>query len=277
MDTTKEKDFLTDLRKGSESDENDDSQWPTKENFSDNSAQIKQINKDSGTDKETNLSASVKPSTVNNMNTNAINQFQNTSAQNEDLVPQMSQLNIRDSKQNNSRTKDLAFIYFFGDKSGNNNEDTFNNPNQENQFQHYQFFNKGPNPNDFGGKPGQNQMQNFSSQDNALGNEDFGGNNLNMLMLQKKNMAQGDINDMKQPIGYNINSQPFIPKKKQFEPNSQTPGQMLQPNMDNLNNADNQFFKLNYGKGGTTQGKFFVIKSVDESNIIRVRILKLIL
>ena len=70
---------------------------------------------------------------------------------------------------------------------------------------------------------------------------------------------------------YNVNSQPYIPKNKDlnYYKNAQ-----LQPSQHQLlpnTNVDNQLYKLNLSKSSNIPGKFYVIKSVDEANIIRVR------
>ena len=44
----------------------------------------------------------------------------------------------------------------------------------------------------------------------------------------------------------------------------------LEPEPNNKNEVDDRLFKLNFAKSSNIPGKFFVIKSVDEANIIRV-------
>ena len=160
------------------------------------------------------------------MNINIINSFPQ---QGDDLIQGMKKLNIRDSssKSNAKRSKDLALNYYFGERP--NKEDDLLTHEQIG-FKNQVLFNQ-PN-------------QSYGIDDSSNPMEPNSNYVMNSNQTEK----------------YNINSQPYIPKSKQFA--------QMEPN--NKNEVDDRLFKLNFAKSSNIPGKFFVIKSVDEANIIRV-------
>lgn len=304
MDTTKDKaEFLNNLQKNSDSEDNEDVQWSQQDNFIENQSNL-----------------------IKNNQTNVPEQIQNTKGtallNQEDIIPAFKKMNIRDTSTNKSkqRSKDLALNYYFGvgERQGNqngNNEDPYelssssNNKQSDStymQFNHKNFFqqtavsqqqqpNLGLNGNsnnniqqineqDIINEQQQQQTNNFTSLLNMQNNSNNIISNIQSNNNNNNNTPQRvtDTNNTNRLIEkYNVNSQPYIPKNKDLNYyknpqllQQQPPDQHLhlqsqiQPNAD----VDNQLYKLNLSKSSNIPGKFYVIKSVDEANIKRVSI-----
>ena len=303
MDTNKDKaEFLNNLQKNSDSEDNEDVQWSQQDNFIENQSNL-----------------------IKNNQINVPEQIQNTKGTalltQEDIIPAFKKMNIRDTSTNKSkqRSKDLALNYYFGvgERQGNqngNNEDPYelssssNNKQSDStymQFNHNNFFqqtavsqqptlgiNNNSNNNkqqineqDIINEQQQQQPTNFTSllnmqnnSNNIVSNIQPNNNNNNNNTPQR---AINTNNTNRVIEKYNVNSQPYIPKNKDLNyyknPQllQQPPDQYLhqlqsqiQPNAD----VDNQLYKLNLSKSSNIPGKFYVIKSVDEANIKRVSI-----
>ena len=225
VDDLKSKEFLSALRKESEPEEGDDVTWTLQQNDK-LPHQFFPNKNDPILPKNLNQVSQIKVNNVNNMNINIINSFPQ---QGDDLIQGMKKLNIRDSssKSNAKRSKDLALNYYFGERP--NKEDDLL-PHEQIGFKNQILFNQ------------QNQPYGIDDSSNPM------EPNSNYVM------------NSNQTEKYNINSQPYIPKSKQFA--------QMEPN--NKNEVDDRLFKLNFAKSSNIPGKFFVIKSVDEANIIRV-------
>ena len=225
VDDLKSKEFLSALRKESEPEEGDDVTWTLQQNDK-LPHQFFPNKNDPILPKNLNQVSQIKVNNVNNMNINIINSFPQ---QGDDLVQGMKKLNIRDSssKSNAKRSKDLALNYYFGERP--NKEDDLLTHEQIG-FKNQVLFNQ-PN-------------QSYGIDDSSNPMEPNSNYVMNSNQTEK----------------YNINSQPYIPKSKQFA--------QMEPN--NKNEVDDRLFKLNFAKSSNIPGKFFVIKSVDEANIIRV-------
>jgi hypothetical protein len=114
-----------------------------------------------------------------------------------------------------------------------------------------------------------NEQQHQQPQSNFTSLFNVNDNNNNNNNTNNNNSQRGDTSSLIEK--YNVNSQPYIPKNKDlnYYKNAQ-----LQPSQHQLlpsTNVDNQLYKLNLSKSSNIPGKFYVIKSVDEANIIRVR------
>ena len=225
VDDLKSKEFLSALRKESEPEEGDDVTWTLQ---NDKTEHQTFLNKNEQIlSKNFNQVSQIKVNNVNNMNINIINSFPQ---QSDELIQGMKKLNIRDnsSKSNSKRSKDLALNYYFGERP-NKDDDLFNN--EQIGFKNQILFNQ--------------QNKSYGIDDNANPME----HNDNFMM------------NSNQTEKYNINSQPYIPKRKQFS--------QMEPY--NKNEADDGLYKLNFAKSSNIPRKFYVIKSVDEANIIRVK------
>ena len=225
VDDLKSKEFLSALRKESEPEEGDDVTWTLQQNDK-LPHQFFPNKNDPILPKNLNQVSQIKVNNVNNMNINIINSFPQ---QGDDLIQGMKKLNIRDSssKSNAKRSKDLALNYYFGERP-NKEDDLLTN--EQIGFKNQVLFNQ-PN-------------QSYGIDDSSNPMEPNSNYVMNSNQTEK----------------YNINSQPYIPKSKQFA--------QMEPN--NKNEVDDRLFKLNFAKSSNIPGKFFVIKSVDEANIIRV-------
>ena len=304
MDTNKDKnEFLNNLCKNSDSEDNEDVTWNQHDNFIDNQSSnalknkqmnnVEQIQNSKGTTTTTTAAASTSTATLPNQ---------------DDIIPAFKKMNIRETSANKSkqqRSKDLALNYYFGvgerqSNQNGNNEDPFetnNNKQQQQdattymQFNHNNFFQQNvtqqqqqqqstslqinTNNNTTNNTSQQleqellNEQQHQQPQSNftSLFNVNDNNNNNNNT---NNNSQRGDTGSLIEK--YNVNSQPYIPKNKDlnYYKNAQ-----LQPSQHQLlpnTNVDNQLYKLNLSKSSNIPGKFYVIKSVDEANIIRVRI-----
>ena len=152
MDSLKSKEFLSALRKESESEENEEDNWPLGEQTNEKSVLPKtnpQI--PSVLTQNINPVGQLKVNNVNNMNINIINPFPQ---QTDDLIPAMKKLDIRDTSigtgatsnsnsnnKTNANNKYLALHYYFGERPTGNNpkeEDIFNQDQMS--FQNNMFF-----------------------------------------------------------------------------------------------------------------------------------------
>ena len=274
MDSLKSKEFLSALRKESESEENEEDNWPLGEQTNEKSVPPKtnpQI--PSVLTQNINPVGQLKVNNVNNMNINIINPFPQ---QTDDLIPAMKKLDIRDTSigtgatsnsnsnnKTNANNKYLALHYYFGERPTGNNpkeEDIFNQDQMS--FQNNMFF------------PEQS-MNNRNNNQNNIPPKNFGQNNndnseeINYGNFPIQGERQNLPNQFTQPPEkYNVNSQPYFPKNKQFNFEPQVP---LGTSIKN-SEVDDRLYKLNFAKSGNIPGKFYVIKSVDEANIIRVRL-----
>ena len=274
MDCLKSKEFLSALRKESESEENEEDNWPLGEQTNEKSVPPKtnpQI--PSVLTQNINPVGQLKVNNVNNMNINIINPFPQ---QTDDLIPAMKKLDIRDTSigtgatsnsnsnnKTNANNKYLALHYYFGERPTGNNpkeEDIFNQDQMS--FQNNMFF------------PEQS-MNNRNNNQNNIPPKNFGQNNndnseeINYGNFPIQGERQNLPNQFTQPPEkYNVNSQPYFPKNKQFNFEPQVP---LGTSIKN-SEVDDRLYKLNFAKSGNIPGKFYVIKSVDEANIIRVRL-----
>ena len=296
MDTNKDKnEFLNNLCKNSDSEDNEDVTWNQHEHFIDNQSSnalknermnnVEQIQNSKGAN--TTTAASTSTATLTNQ---------------DDIIPAFKKMNIRETSANKSkqqRSKDLALNYYFGvgerqNNQNGNNEDPFEQQQQDAttymQFNHNNFFQQNVTQQ-------QQQQQSASLQINTTTNNtsqqleqellneqqhqqpqsnftslfNVNDNNNNNTTNTTNNNQRGDTSNSLIEK-YNVNSQPYIPKNKdlnyyknvQLQP---SPQHQLLPNT----NVDNQLYKLNLSKSSNIPGKFYVIKSVDEANIIRVR------
>ena len=274
MDSLKSKEFLSALRKESESEENEEDNWPLGEQTNEKSVPPKtnpQI--PSVLTQNINPVGQLKVNNVNNMNINIINPFPQ---QTDDLIPAMKKLDIRDTsigagatsnsnsnKKTNANNKYLALHYYFGERPTGNNpkeEDIFNQDQMS--FQNNMFF------------PQQSINNTNKNQKNIPPNNFPQKNNDNSEEINYGNFPiQGERQNLpnqftQPPEKYNVNSQPYFPKNKQFNFEPQVP---LGTSIKN-SEVDDRLYKLNFAKSGNIPGKFYVIKSVDEANIIRVRL-----
>lgn len=275
MDSLKSKEFLSALRKESESEENEEDNWPLGDQNNDKSDPPK-TSPQIPSELKQNLNPVDQLKVNNDNNINTINPFPQ---QTDDIVPAMKKLDIRDNNigtsgnsnsssnnKTNSNNKYLALNYYFGERPTGNNpkeEDIFNQDQMS--FQNNMFF------------PQQSMNNRNNNQKNVLDSpQNFGQNNndnseeINYGNIPIQGERQNLPSQFTQPSEkYNVNSQPYIPKSKQFNFEPQMPlGTSLQNS-----EVDDRLYKLNFAKSGNIPGKFYVIKSVDEANIIRVRLI----
>ena len=206
-------------------------------------------------EKKDNLKDNFNPISLlqSNQNKNKINEENN-------LIEEMQKLNLGMNKQKSNISKDLVFNYYFG--AGNNNNENKhnlnllkNNNNDKNILMNNQML------------QGSRFMGMNSINNTNLNNEDF-LNNKNELNINN-NFNNEKISNFTNNKNL-ILTQPYIPKKNRIEENSNNQHfqnkNLLNQNMQNLNiNIQNQNMK----NSNEIQGKFFVIKSIDEANIIR--------
>ena len=209
-------------------------------------------------EKKDNLKDNFNPISLlqSNQNKNKLNEENN-------LIEEMQKLNLGINKQKSNISKDLVFNYYFG-AGNNNNENKHNsnlikkNNNEKNILMNNQML------------QGSRFMGMNSINNTNLNNEDF-LNNKNELNLNNFNNEKiSNFNNNKNLIL----TQPYIPKKNRIEENSNNLNfqnkNFLNPNIQNLNNINIQNQNtLNTNNQNEIQAKFFVIKSIDEANIIR--------
>ena len=242
---------------------------------------LQQGNESNNEDQKNNLSNS----NLNKDNFNPISllksdliSHKNQSNEENNLIDELSKLNLG----NKGNSKDLAFNYYFG--AGNNNENKNlmlqKNPNERkiimnNPIQGSRFI-------------GMNMMNNNQNEDDYNKNIENNSNDNNDLINLNMGNFQGKLNDkIENNPNFNNNnfilSQPYIPKKQRY--NIQMNDNLNNNNSFNNNNTNNN--KLNFNPLNdmnlTNQiqnqnlntinekipAKFFVIKSIDEANIIR--------
>lgn len=269
MDSLKSKEFLSALRKESESEENEEDNWPLGNQTNDKSETPK-TSPQIPSELKQNLNPVDQLKVSNDKN---INPFPH---QTDDIIPAMKKLDIRDNNigtsansnsnsnnKTNANNKYLALNYYFGERQTGNNpkeEDIFNQDQMS--FQNNMFF------------PQQSMNNRNNNQKNLLDSpQNFGQNNNDNPEEINYGNTQGERQNLpnqftQPPEKYNVNSQPYFPKSKQFNFESQMPLTSLQNS-----EVDDRLYKLNFAKSGNILGKFFVIKSVDEANIIRVRLI----
>ena len=216
------------------------------------------ISKNEKIEKKDNLKDNFNPISLlqSNQNKNKLNEENN-------LIEEMQKLNLGMNKQKSNISKDLVFNYYFG-AGNNNNENKHNsnlikkNNNEKNILMNNQML------------QGSRFMGMNSINNTNLNNEDF-LNNKNELNLNNFNNEKiSNFNNNKNLIL----TQPYIPKKNRIEENSNNLNfqnkNFLNPNIQNLNNINIQNQNtLNTNNQNEIQAKFFVIKSIDEANIIR--------
>ena len=239
---------------------------------------LQQGNESNNEDQKNNLSNS----NLNKDNFNPISllksdliSHKNQSNEENNLIDELSKLNLG----NKGNSKDLAFNYYFG--AGNNNENKnlmlqknpnerkiiMNNPIQGSRFIGMNMMNNNQNEDDYN-----KNIENNSNDNNDLINLNFQGKINNKI----ENNPSFNNNNF-------ILSQPYIPKKQRY--NIQMNDNLNNNNSFNNNNTNNN--KLNFNPLNdmnlTNQiqnqnlntinekipAKFFVIKSIDEANIIR--------
>ena len=242
---------------------------------------LQQGNESNNEDQKNNLSNS----NLNKDNFNPISllksdliSHKNQSNEENNLIDELSKLNLG----NKGNSKDLAFNYYFG--AGNNNENKNlmlqKNPNERkiimnNPIQGSRFI-------------GMNMMNNNQNEDDYNKNIENNSNDNNDLINLNMGNFQGKLNNkIENNPNFNNNnfilSQPYIPKKQRY--NIQMNDNLNNNNSFNNNNTNNN--KLNFNPLNdmnlTNQiqnqnlntinekipAKFFVIKSIDEANIIR--------
>ena len=240
---------------------------------------LQQGNESNNEDQKNNLSNS----NLNKDNFNPISllksdliSHKNQSNEENNLIDELSKLNLG----NKGNSKDLAFNYYFG--AGNNNENKnlmlqknpnerkiiMNNPIQGSRFIGMNMMNNNQNEDDYN-----KNIENNSNDNNDLINLNFQGKINNKI----ENNPSFNNNNF-------ILSQPYIPKKQRY--NIQMNDNLNNNNSFNNNNTNNN--KLNFNQlnemnlnnqiqqnpnlntiNEKIPGKFFVIKSIDEANIIR--------
>ena len=205
-------------------------------------------------EKKDNLKDNFNPISLlqSNQNKNNLNEENN-------LIEEMQKLNLGINKQKSNISKDLVFNYYFG-AGNNNNENKHNlnilkkNNNEKNILMNNQML------------QGSRFMGMNSINNTNLNNEDFLKNKNELNLNNFNNEKISSFNNNKNLIL----TQPYIPKKNRIEENSNNPNfqnkNLLNQNIQNLNiNIQN----YNITNQNEIQGKFFVIKSIDEANIIR--------
>ena len=176
------------------------------------------------------------------------------------LIEEMQKLNISNKPKTNI-SKDLVFNYYFGAGNNNNenkhstllknnNENNIlmnNNTIQGSRFMGMNTMNSNLNKEDF-----------FNNNNNEISGNDF--RNMNNFNNEKINFNNNTNKNL-------ILTQPYIPKKNRFEnPNPNFQNQ----NFQNINFQNQNLQNINIPSNNEIiPGKFFVIKSIDEANIIR--------
>ena len=186
----------------------------------------------------------------------------NQSNEENNLIDELSKLNLG----NKGNSKDLAFNYYFG--AGNNN-DNKNLMLQKNSNERKMMMN---NPIQGSRFIGMNMMNNNQNEDDYNKNIENNSNDNNDIINLNIGNYQGKMNNKieNNPTFNNNNfilSQPYIPKKNRFEnPNPNFQNQ----NFQNINFQNQNLQNINIPSNNEIiPGKFFVIKSIDEANIIR--------
>ena len=292
MDTNKDKnEFLNNLCKNSDSEDNEDVTWNQQDNFIDNQ------------------SNPLKNKQMNNLEQNQNSKVTSTLPNQDDIIPAFKKMNIRETSatKNKPRSKDLALNYYFGvgerqSNQNGTNEDPFelsstNNNNKQQDATTYMQFNRNnffqqnaPQQQQQSSLPINTNTNNTSQQleQELLNDQQQQQSNFTSLFNVNDNSNNNNNNNQQSNSNsiiekYNVNSQPYIPKNKdlnfyknaQLLPQQSTPTHpQLQPQHQLLPNThvDNQLYKLHLSKSSNIPGKFYVIKSVDEANIIRVRL-----
>lgn len=206
------------------------------------------------------LNSHLEVKNINNMNINIINQYQ-THPNQEDLISNFARLNLREKtdsapKKIPKTNNGLAFNYFFGEDSGQNEE-----INQMENPQNY-LMNKGyyiPKSQETKGNLNLEELKDY-------GKTEFGKTDFTKTEMQEY-IPYSQMEDQKYLNMNYSQGQPIQSQTGNYQFN-------MNPNMNpNMNeDADSQLYKLNYAKSGNIPGKFFVIKSIDESNVMRVRL-----
>ena len=212
------------------------------------------MSKNEKIEKKDNLKDNFNPISLlqSNQNKNKLNEENN-------LIEEMQKLNLGINKQKSNISKDLVFNYYFG-AGNNNNENKHNlnilkkNNNEKNILMNNQML------------QGSRFIGMNSVNNTNLNNEDFLKNKNELNLNNFNNEKISSFNNNKNLIL----TQPYIPKKNRIEENSNNPNfqnkNLLNQNIQNLNiNIQN----YNITNQNEIQGKFFVIKSIDEANIIR--------
>ncbi len=212
------------------------------------------MSKNEKIEKKDNLKDNFNPISLlqSNQNKNNLNEENN-------LIEEMQKLNLGINKQKSNISKDLVFNYYFG-AGNNNNENKHNlnilkkNNNEKNILMNNQML------------QGSRFIGMNSVNNTNLNNEDFLKNKNELNLNNFNNEKISSFNNNKNLIL----TQPYIPKKNRIEENSNNPNfqnkNLLNQNIQNLNiNIQN----YNITNQNEIQGKFFVIKSIDEANIIR--------
>lgn len=196
-----------------------------------------------------------------------LNPYQNNPSAQGSLASKFANLNLGEpskSKPNKNLNKNtgLAFNYFFGEnpssekdiKVGFNQQSNSMYP-QSNYYQHEHEQNEDShNTDNFDANPENKFKSDLRGEDNfQLGNDNFiGGKNFNRTQTFQNSQEKSNL-----PQNFNPLQQQQIPQSFQMENNEE---------------VDNQLYKLNYAKSANIPGKFYVIKSIDDSNIMRVSI-----
>ena len=247
--------------------EENEFQWLPQGNYSNNDYQKNFISNNS------NFKDNFNPISLLKSN---LTSHKNQSNEENNLIDELSKLNLG----NKGNSKDLAFNYYFG--AGNKND---NNKNL--------MIQKNSNERDMINNPIQGSR--FMRMNIINNNEE----NYNKNKIENENFQEKIINDNNSFNNNNfILSQPYIPKKQRF--NIQTNNNNNESNIPNLNiqnkqnynfvpnqlqnsKNNNNIINKNYNQNQPEinfqsqliqssekiPGKFFVIKSIDEANIIR--------
>lgn len=180
----------------------------------------------------------------------------------DNIVSKFANLNISDQpkgipNKSKNMNQGLAFNYFFGESNASEQETKDSFSQQSNQgFQPKHFYpqesneppQKIPNIDEYNET---NFEKEFNKEDNYMLNEGY-NKNINPNFQNMENpMSKGN-------------------PSPQFNPSVQQPNIPLA--FEHNEEVDNQLLRLNYSKGTNIPGKFYVIKSIDEANIMRVRL-----
>ena len=245
--------------------EENEFQWLPQGNYSNNDYQKNFISNNS------NFKDNFNPISLLKSN---LTSHKNQSNEENNLIDELSKLNLG----NKGNSKDLAFNYYFG--AGNKND---NNKNL--------MIQKNSNERDMINNPIQGSR--FMRMNIINNNEE----NYNKNKIENENFQEKIINDNNSFNNNNfILSHPYIPKKERFNfPLNNNNNELNIPNLNNQNNQNynyilnqipnknnndnNNNYNLNQQEinfqsqliksNEKIPGKFFVIKSIDEANIIR--------
>ena len=242
--------------------EENDFQWLQQNNYLSNDYQKNYITNKS------NLKDNFNPISLLKSN---LTSSKNQSNEENNLIDELSKLNLG----NKGNSKDLAFNYYFG--AGNND----NNKNL--------MIQKNSNEREI--------INNSIEGSRFMKMNIINNNNKNKIENENENFQEKINNDNKTFNNNNfILSQPYIPKKERFNfPLNNNNNELNIPNLNNQNNQNynyvlnqipnknnndnNNNYNLNQQEinfqsqlikpNEKIPGKFFVIKSIDEANIIR--------